>query len=475
MTNCLSDKFRLNPNLRLVEYAGQYFTYDTRASRSPLIELPTKEISEKEYLALERLKTRGFFIEPRTKSETLAYFAEEGLTSAIFETFLQQNFLKKYISSENSIKRKVVNHFDNLYRKDDAIGDLQPAPPFDESDDNLHVFSLNTFFNLPININPTDCHIGLLGFPHASLDISVGTEAAPNLLRLHSRSISWFDVFKQGVYTEITTEDYRPSLLCKGTIVRDAGNLSFQGATLMEMLASVKSVFAQDFFACQVYPIILGGDHAITYPIVMAYLEEIPNLGLLHLDAHNDLFYTPDIIYNHAAPLSNLLRRTSIEQIVSFGLRTTADRRVGIVNSIYKKANASKRIQLHSLIALKQMIMNPMHLEATLGNLSGRPYYLTIDLDVLSESAIGGRVSTPLGHGLEWHELFYFISAAFQNLNIIGCDIVEYNALNGERTESHQLNSLILLLIDRLSKNNPKHQDASNQASEKLATDRSIQ
>jgi arginase family enzyme len=313
---------------------------------------------------------------------------------------------------------------------------------------------MNTFFNLPTDVKPDACHVGLLGFPHASLNVSVGTELAPDLLRLQTRSISWFEIYKHGVYTEMITDDCRPEILCKGAVVRDAGNLTCWGIALNDMLASVEAVLARDFFAHQVYPLVVGGDHAITYPIVMAYLKTVPDLGLLHLDAHNDLFYTRQVAYNHGAFLSNLLQRSSIRQVASFGLRTTADSRVGTMKSIYDKPNASERVRLFSLSAVKQMVVNPERLAGTLRGLAGRPYYLTIDLDVLSADAIGGRVSTPLGVGLEWHELFYLLAAIFDNLDVIGCDVVEYNALGGPGGNTHQLNALLLLLIDRLVRSN---------------------
>jgi len=52
-------------------------------------------------------------------------------------------------------------------------------------------------------------------------------------------------------------------------------------------------------------PIILGGDHSITYPSVKGMASRFEHLDLLHLDAHPDLY---DELYgdrlSHACPLA---------------------------------------------------------------------------------------------------------------------------------------------------------------------------
>jgi agmatinase len=228
------------------------------------------------------------------------------------------------------------------------------------------------------------------------------------------------------------------------------------------MTGEVRQALTREFLEPNTRPLIIGGDHAITYPIVLTYLDAFPDLGLLHLDAHNDLFYTSKVEYSHAAPISNLVRHTGIERVVSFGLRTFSDSRVNNVRSLYEKSNPGERLRLYSLISMKQLLMTGGALESELETLAGRPYYLTVDLDVLSESAIGRQLSTPFGAGIEWHELFYFLDIAFRKLNIIGCDLVEYDATQGAEGGHNRgmINSLLLLITDGLARSNPKRESA---------------
>jgi arginase family enzyme len=102
--------------------------------------------------------------------------------------------------------------------------------------------------------------------------------------------------------------------------------------------------------------------------------------------------------------------------------------------------------------------MDRSRLDEELRSLAGRPYYVSLDLDVLSEAAIGRQVSTPFGVGLEWHELLTFIVTVFRNLDVVGFDIVEFNGLNGDGRERtrYYLNSLLLLVIDGLARANAR-------------------
>ena len=64
-----------------------------------------------------------------------------------------------------------------------------------------------------------------------------------------------------------------------------------------------------------------------------------------------------------------------------------------------------------------------------------------------------GCVTTPAGHGLEWHELFLAIDRCFQAANIVACDVVEANPYaSGKFSHNNALLGLLSLLIDRLAR-----------------------
>ncbi len=430
--------YYLNPRLRLAEYADQKFAYDSQSRESPLVAIPTQAITNVEHVALHCLK--GLCSVAQDRSEIVRGLSAAGCEEDLFDDFLRRNLLVSNVPQEVSRGR--------------ATSFNTPAP-FTKNGE--HSFGQKTFFGLPRNIDPAKSHVGVFGIPHASREVSWATEVAPSLFRHYSRRHCWFEVYDQGVYSEVSTAS-SPALLCQGVVLRDYGDLNLEDVSLPGTADQLKQLVKRELLEHRVHPLFIGGDHAITFPIVMAFLCVLPELGLIHLDAHNDLFYTREVVYSHAAPVSNLLRCSSIEQILSFGLRTYTDKRANIVRSILERADRRERIRSFPLMKLKQLLMNPQLLRRELKAVARRPYYMTIDLDILSEAAIGRQLSTPSGHGLEWHELLYFIRTAFQHLEIVGCDIVEYNVARGSSLDYYPflLNSLLFLVVDGLAASNQK-------------------
>ena len=77
---------------------------------------------------------------------------------------------------------------------------------------------------------------------------------------------------------------------------------------------------------CGALPVVLGGDHAITYPVVRAYDEP---LHVLHFDAHtdyapfiHDLRFTNGHAFRHIKPMAHL---QTLSQIGIRSLRHTED------------------------------------------------------------------------------------------------------------------------------------------------------
>src|SRR5262249_61605563 len=55
-------------------------------------------------------------------------------------------------------------------------------------------------------------------------------------------------------------------------------------------------------------PIALGGDHAITYPILRAFARAFPRISILHFDAHPDLYDELEgNRYSHARPFARVM------------------------------------------------------------------------------------------------------------------------------------------------------------------------
>ena len=76
-----------------------------------------------------------------------------------------------------------------------------------------------------------------------------------------------------------------------GGQVVDAGDLALDGtpAEVDTIAAGVDRLLSQGRRV-----IALGGDHAVTYPVLRAYARRHPGLSILHFDAHPDLYDSYD-------------------------------------------------------------------------------------------------------------------------------------------------------------------------------------
>ena len=156
-------------------------------------------------------------------------------------------------------------------------------------------------------------------------------------------------------------------------------------------------------------PIALGGDHAVTYPILRALNRAHPRPTILHIDAHPDLYEEFDgDRYSHACPFARILEEGLAERLVQVGIRTM---------------NGHQRAQADRYGV--QVIEMRDWVRGARPELSGA-VYLSVDLDGL-DPAFAPGVSHREPGGLSTREvigLIHGIPGPF-----VGADVVEYNPL----------------------------------------------
>lgn len=185
---------------------------------------------------------------------------------------------------------------------------------------------------------------------------------------------------------------------------RDLGNLALgSGVEAHETIAgSARNLLAQGARG-----LFLGGDHAITYPLLQAYGAYYPDLTVLHLDAHPDLY--DELNGNrlsHACPFSRIMEEGRIGRLVQIGIR-------GLTLHLRQQA---ERFGVE--------IVEMIHWQPdTLPELSG-PIYLSLDLDVL-DPAFAPGVSHREPGGLSTREVLRLVQRL--PASVVGADLVEYN------------------------------------------------
>jgi agmatinase len=161
-------------------------------------------------------------------------------------------------------------------------------------------------------------------------------------------------------------------------------------------------------------PVVLGGDHSITFPIVRAF--DGP-LHVVQFDAHLD-YAEPEgsFRYTNAHAFRQIRRLPSVASLTQAGirsLRTSA--------SLY-----------HASVADGNRILHPSELRG-LGAAglaacvpAGARCYVSIDIDALDLPLVPGCVSADPG-GLSYEELRDAVVALAARADIVGLDLVEVN------------------------------------------------
>ena len=104
------------------------------------------------------------------------------------------------------------------------------------------------------------------------------------------------------------------------TSIFDAGDLEpVPGVAMISRIAeSIGALLDQDY-----HLIALGGDHAITFPVVKAFAKKYPRLSILHFDAHPDIYDEfQGNRYSHACPFARIMEEGLVERLVQVGVRT---------------------------------------------------------------------------------------------------------------------------------------------------------
>ena len=191
----------------------------------------------------------------------------------------------------------------------------------------------------------------------------------------------------------------------------DAGDLALS-ADAAEARAAIESGVGR-LLARGATPIVLGGDHSITYPVMRAFRGHLTGLTIVHLDAHGDLYdeFEGDR-FSHACPFARIMEAGLASRLLQIGIRTL---------TAHQREQAKKfGVEIYDATRWAQ---------APLESVTA-PLYLSIDIDVLDPACAPG-VSHPEPGGLSTREVLSLIHRL--PCAVSGADIVEYNPTNDVR------------------------------------------
>ena len=284
-------------------------------------------------------------------------------------------------------------------------------------------YGLATFVKAPL-VGLTDeweADVAVLGVP---FDIGVGfrpgTRWGPKGIR--DLSVRFGSVGTGGGYFDLRDRTHKGA--CRIVDVGDVEILPLDWEQNFDLTTeAIRQIRARD-----VFPIALGGDHSITYPLVRAF-DDLESITVIHFDAHFD--YRDEIQgvrYAHGNVLRRVRELANVEKIISIGVR-----------SLRTRAEDFADFETDGNLYIPAWDIHEKGVGACLDLLpAGETIYITFDIDGL-DPAIAPGTGTPEVGGMSFEQARAFLERACLGNTVAGFDLVEVNPM----LDQSQITSLL--------------------------------
>ncbi len=183
-----------------------------------------------------------------------------------------------------------------------------------------------------------------------------------------------------------------------------------------EAMAGIEQAIEKEIVSKNKKPLVLGGEHSITFGVVKALKKKYKDLSILQFDAHTDLMDEYEgSKFSHASVMRRILDlKIPAVQIGIRNMNTEIEK--------YLAKNPKQEKNIYFAPGLPDA-------DDVAGKLT-KNVYLTFDLDALDPS-IMPAVGTAEPGGLFWNETIEAISKISKKVNIVGADVVELCPIPG--------------------------------------------
>ena len=284
---------------------------------------------------------------------------------------------------------------------------------------NLPFTGIPSFLRAPIqtDLAEIDADVAILGVPSdEGTPWKPGARFAPRAIREMSvRYAGYGAEQKRGGYYDIDEDRRFLEYEMKNRRIVDCGDVDIiytnPAKTFDNITAAVSAILARGAL-----PVALGGDHAITYPVVRAFKQP---LSVVHFDAHLD--YRPfvhGVNFANGMPVRLLSELPNVGQIIQVGIRSLRTSQDDLAESLGRG---------NDVVTVEEF--RRRGIEGVLQQLpQGGQTYVSVDVDVLDLPLVPGCSSSEV-NGLTYDELRKTLFAIARQTEVVGFDVVEINPM----------------------------------------------
>jgi len=279
--------------------------------------------------------------------------------------------------------------------------------PFAQPNGTTPYVGIATFAGYPYWNPEEKADAVVLGVPYdEGCSNKPGTRFGPRSIRQASMLYAY-----EGVEDRFYDADRRKWMLV-GKSIADAGDVDIEPLCLERNFAAI-TAGVNAILENGGMPVVLGGDHSVTYPVVKAF--EGRKIHYVHFDTHVDCDRIFQSKYTHGSPVARILEDNLAESITLVGIRglTNSGHDFEWIQEQGARIVTARELRQQSLGEFEQLFAEG-------------DYYISVDIDVFDPTAAPGT-GTPEPGGIFFPEFSDLVHAIARRGNIVGFDLMEVN------------------------------------------------
>lgn len=279
---------------------------------------------------------------------------------------------------------------------------------------NLPFAGIASFCKFPIhtNLETLSTDVAIFGIPwDEGVGYRPGARFGPRSLREYSTRFAFHErgVKKSGYWDIENKKRYLEDVR-----LVDCGDQDVLYLDVERTFAAVTESITR-ILSAKAFPVILGGDHSVSIPVVRAFRAYKP-LHIVHLDAHLDYNDSIEgVKLANGSPIKRISELNFVGEIIQIGVRGIRAREDAYDDSV------SRGNKIITMSDFRKKGVGEVLTKIPKGNL-----YVTIDIDVLDPSIAPGT-SSPEFDGMTYGEMKNLLAGIASHGKVVGFDLVEVN------------------------------------------------